>query len=87
MSSLQRSTLAPSHAYAIDALVQETKRPLEEVARLYVNELTRLQTDARIQDFLVLLTSKRVREHLRSGKTPHLLERSAFNPLPDRELA
>ena len=53
MSSPQQATLAPAHAYAIDALVQETKRPLEEVAQLYVTELNRLGSGARLQDYLV----------------------------------
>jgi len=79
--------LSPLHRYAIDALVQETQRPIEEVTQLYVDELTRLQAGARVEDYLVLLTSKHVRESLRRGKSPSFLEPSAFNPLPDRELA
>ena len=87
MSSLVGPSLAAAHSYAIDVLVQETKRPLEEVAGLYIRELTRLQAGARIQDYLVLLTSRRVRERLRGEKAPRILaEASAFNPLPDGEL-
>jgi hypothetical protein len=86
MSLPQQPALAPLHVYAIDALVQETERPLAEVAKLYVSELTRLQTGARVQDYLVLLTSKRVRESLRRGKPPRFLEPSAFNPLPREDV-
>jgi hypothetical protein len=86
MSTPQQPALAPPHVYAIDVLVQETQRPLAEIAKLYVNELTRLQTGARVQDYLVLLTSKRVRESLRRGKPPRFLEPSAFNPLPEQEV-
>ena len=55
----------PSHVYAIDALVVETDRPLEEVAEMYLRELARLRVGARIEDYLVLLTSRHVREALR----------------------
>ena len=85
MSSSQPPALAPLHVYAIDALVQKTGRPLEEVAELYLSELTRLQSGARIQDYLVLLTSRRVRDTL-LGKQAGFLNPSAFNPLPDRDV-
>ena len=52
MSVSQQPLLGPLHVYAIDVLVQETQRPLAEVAKLYVNELTQLQTGARVQDYL-----------------------------------
>ena len=74
MSSPQQSPIAPLHVYAIDALVEETHRPLEEVAKLYLRELNRLQTGARVQDYLVLLTSRHVREALRRPDTPRFLE-------------
>jgi uncharacterized protein DUF3562 len=86
MSPPQQTALAPLHVYAIDALVQETKRPLAEVANLYVNELTRLQMGARVQDYLVLLTCKRVRDGLRRGEPPRFPEPSASNPLPEEEV-
>jgi len=60
--SSQQPKLAPVHVYAIDALVQETRQPLGEVAQLYVTELNRLGSGARLQDYLVVLTSKHVRE-------------------------
>jgi len=86
MSPQQQPTLAPDHVYAINALVQETKRPLEEVAQLYITELNRLGSGARLQDYLVVLTSKRVRESLRRGKPAAFVEPSAFNPLPEQDL-
>jgi len=84
MSSTPQSALAPEHVYAIESLVEETQWPLDEIAQLYVTELSRLQSGARIQDYLVVLTSKRVREALRATKPARFLEPSAFNPSPSR---
>jgi len=53
----------------IRALADETHRPMDDVNKLYVETFERLSSDARIKDFLVLLTSKKVRDELRhSGK-------------------
>ena len=42
---------------------------MDDVNKLYVETFERLSSDARIKDFLVLLTSKKVRDELRhSGK-------------------
>ena len=82
MSSPQPA-IAPAHVSAIDALVEETKRPMEEVADLYVSELTRLQTGASVRDYLVLLTSRRVREALRRAGGPRLAEPTALHSVVD----
>jgi Protein of unknown function (DUF3562) len=84
MSTPQQSVVGPLHVYAIDALVEETNRPVEEVAQLYMRELARLQVGARIQDYLVLLTSRRVRAALRRSGGPRFLNPTAFGP---RDLA
>ena len=69
MSASRRSAIVPSHVDAIDALVAETDRPLEEVAEIYMRELARLREGARVQDYLMLLTSRHVRRALRpSGR-------------------
>jgi hypothetical protein len=69
MSASRRSAVEPSHIDAIDALVAETARPLEEVAEIYMRELGRLREGARVQDYLMLLTSRHVRRALRrSGR-------------------
>ena len=53
----------------IRALADETHRSMDDVNKLYVETFERLSSDARIKDFLVLLTSKKVRDELRhSGK-------------------
>jgi hypothetical protein len=69
MSISRRPAVEPSHVDAIDALVAETNRPMEEIAEIYMRELARLREGARIQDYLVLLTSRHVRQALqRSGR-------------------
>ena len=62
MSPSRQST---AHVRAIDALAAETDRPIEEVAEIYMGELGRLRSGARIEDYLVLLTTRHVREALR----------------------
>lgn len=67
------------HLNVIEALSQKTKRPVEEIAKLYVSELVRLRTGARVQEYLVLLTSRRVREALRRTESPGSIEPAGFN--------
>jgi Protein of unknown function (DUF3562) len=74
MSTSRQSAVEPSHVDAIDALVVETDRPVEEVAEIYMRELTRLREGARIQDYLVLLTSRHVRQALRRSGRGRSLE-------------
>jgi hypothetical protein len=57
--------LEPEHSSAIRALVDETHQPLDDVNRIYVETFEKLNSDARIKDFLVLLTFKTVRDQLR----------------------
>jgi hypothetical protein len=65
--------LKPEHLYVIETLAEETDRPLEEVKRLYVQTLLLLGSDARVQDYLIVLTSKRVRDVLRQTREPALI--------------
>jgi hypothetical protein len=74
MSPSRQAAIEASHVYAIDALAAETGRPMEEVAEIYLRELAH-----RIEDYLVLLTSRHVREALR-GSDRRFLEPVAFNP-------
>jgi hypothetical protein len=46
---------------------------LEEVKRLYVQTLLLLGSDARVQDYLIVLTSKKVRDVLRQTREPALI--------------
>ena len=65
MATTNCTTLDPEHLIAVKELADETHRPLEEVKRLYAKNLERLSTDARITDYLLVLTCKNVREELR----------------------
>ena len=49
----------------IQALADETKRPFDDVDRIFTETFEKLDSDARIKDYLILLTSKTVRDELR----------------------
>ena len=49
---------------AIEALAQETNRPIAEVRQVYEFELARLKSDARITDYVPLFASRRARARL-----------------------
>lgn len=52
----------------IQALANETNQPVDDVNRIYAEIFERLNADARIKDYLIVLTSKSVRDALlRSG--------------------
>jgi len=53
---------------------------MEEVAEIYMRELARLREGARIQDYLVLLTSRHVRRALRGSGRGRFLEPVVFDP-------
>jgi hypothetical protein len=63
----------PTHAFAStknhqtskEAIAKETHTSIDEVEKIYEQELTRLASDAKITQFLGVLTSKRVRMRLR----------------------
>ena len=59
----------PVHAYAIEALADEMRLSVEHVAEVYVVEWKRLAADARIDDYLPVLTAKAVKEALRVQRT------------------
>lgn len=61
--------LEPELLDEVRILADETHRSMDDVNKLYVETFEQLSSDARIKDFLVLLTSKKVRDELRhSGK-------------------
>jgi hypothetical protein len=62
--------LASEDLYAIDQLAQKTGHPMEEVKKIYGDVLARLRSGARIQNFLTLLASKKVRDILRETGNP-----------------
>jgi len=65
-----------AHVDAIEALARASKRSVREVGEIYMEELAHLKVDARIQDYLVLLTSKHVRDVLRGASENKLTTNS-----------
>jgi Protein of unknown function (DUF3562) len=60
--------LQPDDFAAIEGLAKATNADTEEVEEAYAETLSRLSTDARIRDFLTVLTIKNVREMLRKNR-------------------
>ena len=58
------------HQDTIEALAGEMHLPTERVAEIYTTELARLRVGARIEDYLVVLTCRRVRDTLRQQTAP-----------------
>ena len=69
IATTDRIQLDPQDLYAIDQLAQKTRQPTEKVKRIYAGVISRLRSGARIQSFLTLLTSKKVRDILRKTGT------------------
>jgi hypothetical protein len=65
MATLNDTKLEPEHLNAIEALAEEIDCPVEEVNNIYASALGSLRSSARIQDYLIVLTSKKVRGVLR----------------------
>jgi len=65
MGSSRYIKVDPEHLDAIKALAYEIHRPVEEVRKLFNEKFERLSTGARIKDYLVVLTCKKVRDELR----------------------
>lgn len=70
IATTDRIQLEPQDLYAIDQLAQKTRQPTEKVKRIYADVILRLRSGARIQSFLTLLTSKKVRDILRKTEKP-----------------
>jgi hypothetical protein len=49
----------------VQALADETHRPFDDVNRMFAETFEKLDSGARIKDYLVVLTSKTVRDELR----------------------
>ena len=56
---------------AIEALADEIDCPVEEVSSIFVSVLDNLKSSARIQDYLIVLTHKMVRDVLRQQGWSH----------------
>jgi hypothetical protein len=61
--------LEPEHLSAIQALADETHWPVDDVNKIYTETFERLNSNARIKDYLILFTSKTVRDELRHSRT------------------
>jgi hypothetical protein len=69
MNSLSSSTHpreSSTHARAIEALARQSHVSIDHVAQLYERELAALKVGARITGFLTILTTRKVREILRT---------------------
>lgn len=65
MDTPKHFKLETDHQQSIKALAEEIDCPVEEVNTVYISMLTNLKSMARIQDFLHVLASKKVRDELR----------------------
>ncbi len=66
MATSNHIALEPEHLSAIKALADEIHHPIEEVNEIYASTFESLNSDARIKDYLVVLTCKKVRDELRN---------------------
>jgi CII-binding regulator of phage lambda lysogenization HflD len=69
IATTDRLQLDPQDLNAIDQLARKTRQPTEKIKRIYADVISRLRSGARIQRFLTLLTSKKVRDILRKTET------------------
>ncbi len=58
------SGLEPIHLEAIKTLAEEIDHPVEDVNNIYASVLKNLKPNARVQDYLSVLVSKKVRDKL-----------------------
>jgi hypothetical protein len=65
MAAPNHFKLESDHLQTIKALAEEIDCSVEEVNDIYVSTLTNLKSSARIQDYLHVLASKKVRDALR----------------------
>lgn len=65
MDTSNHIKLEPDHHNAIKMLADEVHRPVEEVKEIYTQTFEKLNSEARIKDYLIVLTCKKVRDELR----------------------
>ena len=66
MATSNHIELEPEHLKTVKVLADEIHHPIEEVNRIYTEIFESLNSDARIKDYLVVLTCKKVRDELRN---------------------
>jgi hypothetical protein len=54
------------HLRAIEFLAETTRAPLDQVTKIYQRELAKLKVGGRVNDFLPILTIRKVRGHFGS---------------------
>ena len=64
MAAPNHSKLETDYLELIKALADEINLPVEEVSQIYASKLESLKLSARIQDYLLVLASKKVRDEL-----------------------
>lgn len=52
------------HDSAIQRLAEELRRPLKEIDALYEGALREMKRTARVKDYLIILASRHVKDHL-----------------------
>jgi hypothetical protein len=65
MATTNHFKLETDHLESIKALAEENHLPVDDVMQIYASAFESLKTRARIQDYLQVLTSKKVRDELR----------------------
>lgn len=73
MSSADRQRkVTGTHRVAVDNLARDLGLPVEHVEKVYLSEMARIESGARIKTFLTVLTVGSVRSRLiRDGHTRH----------------
>jgi hypothetical protein len=61
----------------VESLARETDTPVDTVQEIYEAEQAKLDRVAKIKTFIPVLTHRRVKELLRSRRSPERLRRSA----------
>jgi len=69
LSSSTHPRESSTHERAIEALARQSHVSIEQVAQLYAHELAVLTAGARITGFLIILTTRKVREILRQRQS------------------
>jgi hypothetical protein len=66
-SALETSELSENHRVVIQTLAERSHSPFALVEKMYRNELTQLESHARITQYLPLVATRRVRDLLRQS--------------------
>jgi hypothetical protein len=64
MATPNHFTLELDNLQTIKALAEEVDFPVEELSQIYASTLESLKASARVQDYLIVLTCKKVRDKL-----------------------